>query len=333
MTRTQSAGVAMLALLGAVAIGAPVLAPHAPSTQHADLANAPPTRARMIRDGRLHRPFVYPSRVTDRLERRFTADVAAPAPIRFFAQGRLLTADPAVWFILGADPLGRDVLSRIIHGARLSLSVAVFAVILTLAIGALAGAVAGFSGGAIDRAIMAVADFVVILPAAYVVVTLRASMPLVLSAPAVFWTMVTVLACASWPLPARGVRAIVSAERKREYVEAAYAAGARPVRILLRHLLPATRGHLATQAFLLFPAFILAEATLSFLGLGFAEPSASWGVMLRDAGRVSAIVEAPWLLSPAAAVVFTVLATHLLAHTATGARNGVRRPGKPLSRN
>lgn len=333
MTRSQTAGVVMLALLGAAAMAAPVLAPHAPSTQHADLGYAPPTPARVIRDGRLHRPFVYPLRVADRLERRFAADVTTRAPIRFFEGGRLLTTDPAVWFILGADPLGRDVLSRILHGARLSLSVAVVAAVLTLAIGALAGAVAGFAGGAIDRSIMAVADFVVILPAAYVVVTLRASMPLVLSAPAVFWTMVMVLAAASWPLPARGVRAIVSAERKREYVEAAYAAGAGPVRILLRHLLPAARGHLGTQAFLLFPAFILAEATLSFLGLGFAEPSASWGVMLRDAGRVSAIVEAPWLLSPAAAVVFSVLATHLLAFTPREPGNGAAQPGKRLSQN
>ncbi len=312
MRRSQAVGVAMLALLGAVAIGAPILAPHSPATQHADLANAPPTRARVIRDGRLHRPFVYPLRVADRLERRFVPDLGAPAPIRVFAHGRLLTTEPAVWFILGADPLGRDVLSRILYGARLSLSVALLAVVVTLVIGALAGAAAGFAGGTIDRVIMAVADFVIILPAAYVVVTLRASMPLVLSTPAVFWTMVIVLAAAAWPLPTRGVRAIVSAERRREYVEAAYAAGAGPLRILLRHLLPAARGHLATQAFLLFPAFILAEATLSFLGLGFAEPAASWGVMLRHAARVSAIVEAPWLLSPAVAVIFAVLATHLV---------------------
>ena len=159
---------------------------------------------------------------------------------------------------------------------------------------------------------MAVSDFIVILPVAYVLVTLRAAMPLHLTSVIVFWTMVVVLAAATWPLPARGVRAIVAAERNQAYAEAAYAAGAGPLRILLRHLLPAARGHLATQAFLLFPAYILAEATLSFLGLGFAEPAASWGVMLHDSARVAAIVEAPWLLTPAVAVVVAVFATHLL---------------------
>jgi peptide/nickel transport system permease protein len=311
-TRSQRVGLAMLACLAGAALAAPILAPYSPSTQHPDLAYAPPTRAHLVRDGTIRRPFVYPLRISDRLERRFVADTTAPSPVRFFSQGRLFRADSAAWFVLGADPLGRDVLSRILYGARLSLSVALVAAGLTLAIGGLLGALAGFAGGRIDRVVMAVSDFVVLLPAAYVVVTLRAAMPLTLSTPTVFWTMVLVLAAATWPLPARGVRAIVAAERQREYVEAAYAAGASPLRILLRHVLPAARGHLAAQGFLLFPAFILAEATLSFLGLGFAEPSASWGVMLNDAARVAAIAEAPWLLMPAFAIVFAVLATHLV---------------------
>lgn len=310
MTRRIAAIV--LVLLGGMVLAAPVLAPYPPSTQHPDLAYAPPMLVRVFRDGEVHRPFVYPLRVEDRLERRFSMDKEMPSTIRFFDRGRLFSADPAVWFVLGADPLGRDVLSRILHGGRLSLSVAALSAVLTIVVGALAGALAGFAGGRADRILMALADFVVILPAAYVIVTLRASMPLSLSTPAVFSTIVAVLTAASWPLPARGVRAIVAAERRREYVEAAYAAGATPWRILRLHLLPAAAGHLATQAFLLFPAFILAEATLSFLGLGFAEPAASWGVMLQDASRVSAITEAPWLLMPAAAIVCAVLAVHLM---------------------
>jgi peptide/nickel transport system permease protein len=307
----RSFGLGMLASLALAAVSAPLLAPYSPSIQHGDLAYAPPTAALVMREGSLHRPFVYPVHVANRLERRFEVDRNAPTPIRFFTGGRLFTTATA-WFPLGADPLGRDVFSRILYGARLSLSVAALAAVLTLGVGTLAGGVAGFAGGATDRIIMAVADFVVILPAAYVVVTLRASMPPVLSTSAVFWTMVVVLTAASWPIPARGVRAVVAAERRREYVEAAYAAGATPWRILLRHLLPSAMEHLKAQAFLLFPAFILAEATLSFLGLGFAEPSASWGVMLQDASRVSAIVDAPWLLAPALAIVFAVLGTHLV---------------------
>jgi peptide/nickel transport system permease protein len=179
-------------------------------------------------------------------------------------------------------------------------------------IGAGLGAVAGFAGGPVDRAVTGAADLIVVLPMLYAVVTLRAAMPLVLETSTVFWTMVGVMALATWPLPARGVRAIVALERRKPYAEAAYALGAGPLRILLRHVLPSATGHLVTQALLLFPAFIFAEATLSFIGLGFAEPQASWGVMLQDAGRVSAMLDAPWLLAPAAAIVITVLAVHLV---------------------
>ena len=310
--RAQWIGAAMLALLAAA--GARRAAVRARLAVRSSMPISPTRRrcaSALVHEGQLQRPFVYPVHVVDRLERRFEADTSAPAPIRFFSNGRLVTSD-AAWFLLGADPLGRDVLSRILHGGRLSLSVAAFAVLFTLLIGALIGAVAGYAGGRVDRVLMALSDFIVILPTAYVLLTLRASMPLHLSTAAVFWTMVGVMAAVSWPLPARGVRAIVAAERKQAYAEAAYAAGAGPLRILLRHLLPAAAGHLATQAFLLFPAFILAEATLSFLGLGFAEPSASWGVMLQDSARVATIVEAPWLMTPAIAVVFAVFATHLV---------------------
>lgn len=313
--RSRTVGVVLIAALAIVAAAAPIVAPNDPRVQHADLAYAPPMRPHVLtEDGSLRRPFVYPLVVAgDRLERRFADDRSRPAPIQFFAGGRLAsTPATAPWFMLGADPLGRDVFSRLAHGARLSLSVAATATLIAILLGALAGAVAGYAGGFVDRMIMGVADFVVILPAAYVVVTLRAAMPLRLSSFTVFWTIVLVLAAASWPLPARGVRAIIAAERSQAYAEAAYSAGAGPLRILLRHLLPAASGHLATQAFLLFPAFILAEATLSYLGLGFAEPTASWGVMLRDAGNVSDIAEAPWILSPAAAIVIAVLATHFV---------------------
>ena len=325
ISRGRVVGFAIISVLGGIALGAPFVAPSEPWRQHADLAYAPPMPPRILDDrGRLRWPFVYPLLIADRLERRYVEDVSHPAPLRFFADGRLASTATGAWFPLGADPLGRDVFSRVVYGARRSLAVALLAVVLALGIGALAGAVAGYAGGLADRIIMTLADFLVILPAAYVVVTLRASMPLMLSTSQVFWTMVIVLAAASWPLPARGVRSIVGAERRREYAEAAYAAGAGPLRILLRHLLPAARSHLVAQAFLLFPAFILAEATLSFLGLGFAEPSASWGMMLQDAGRVAVITEAPWMLAPAAAIVAAVLALHLVTANSAESEAAVR---------
>ena len=304
-------------LLGAIVLllaAAPVVSPNDPSRSFSTLAFAPPMRPRIFDNGQIRRPFVYPLVVVvDRQVRRFEEDRARPVTLTFFAGGRLVTT-PAdqPWLPLGGDPLGRDLFSRLLHGGRLSLGVAAVGVLAALVLGGFAGAIAGFAGGRTDRMLMGLADFTIVLPLIYVVVTLRAAMPLTLETATLFGTMASVLALASWPLPARGVRAVIASERQKEYAEAAYAAGGGPLRILLRHLLPAAAGQIATHGMLLFPAFIFAEATLSFVGLGFAEPASSWGHMLTDAGRVSAIVDAPWLLAPAAAIVVTVFGVRLL---------------------
>lgn len=312
MTRRR-AGLVAVGAFGAILAAAPVLAPNDPWRQFPDHAYAPPMLPRMLENGELRRPFVYPVVVVDRLERRFEEDHQRRLRIAFFSGGRVASTESgAPWLLLGGDALGRDVFARLLSAGRLSLGVAVVAVFLTLATGALLGALAASAGGRVDQLLTALADFTIVLPMTYAVVTLRAAMPLTLSPETVFWTMAVVMALATWPIPARGVRAIVMAERRKGYAEAAYAAGGTPLRILLRHLLPAAAGHIAIQGLLLFPAFIFAEATLSYVGLGFAEPSASWGVMLQDAARISAMTEAPWLLSPAVAIVLTVLATRLL---------------------
>jgi peptide/nickel transport system permease protein len=165
----------------------------------------------------------------------------------------------------------------------------------------------------VDEGVMRVAEFVIALPAIYVVLALRAALPLVLSPASVFWTMVGVFALVGWPVSARGVRAIVARELTEEYAEAARSIGASRTRLLLHHLLPAARGFLVVQATLLLPAFILAEATLSYIGLGFGEPTPSWGVMLQEAGRGPILAEAPWLISPAVGIVLVVLAVNLVA--------------------
>lgn len=306
--------IALLAI-GALAVvfaAAPVVAPNDPWRQFPDHAYAPPMPPRIFENGALRRPFVYPVVIVDRLERRFAEDRKHPQPLAFFGNGRILSTEGAPWLPLGGDSLGRDVFARLLNAGRLSLGVAAVAVFLTLVGGALLGAIAAYAGGRVDQAVTALADFTIVLPMTYVVVTLRATMPLILATSTIFWTMAVVMALATWPLPARGVRAIVLAEREKGYAEAAYAAGGTPLRILLRHLLPAAAAHIGIQGLLLFPAFIFAEATLSFVGLGFAEPSASWGVMLQDAARVSSMIEAPWLLSPAVAIVLTVLATRMV---------------------
>ena len=312
MDRTRIIGATLLALILAALAAAPVLAPNPPGVQFADLAFAPPMRPRLIDERGIRRPFVYPWRVADRQMLEFEPDTRSPRDIRFFNDGRVASTSPEPWLLLGGDALGRDVFSRLLAGGQRSLGIAFFAALLALAIGSTLGAVAGFAGGRTDRMITAVADLVIVLPILYVVVTLRAALPLVVNESLIFWMMVAVMGLATWPVIARGVRAIISAERQKPYAEAAYAVGAGPLRILLRHLLPAAAGHIAIQGLLLFPAFIFAEATLSYVGLGFAEPTPSWGLMLEDAAGITAMTRAPWLMAPAAVIVLTVVAIQLV---------------------
>ena len=218
--------------------------------------------------------------------------------------------------LLGGDALGRDVLARLVIGGRTTLAVAGGAALGALVLGLVVGGVAGYVGGFTDEALMRVADLVLTLPMMYVVLALRAVLPLVLSPMSVFWLLVLLLAGIAWPVVARGVRAVVATECRRGYVLAATALGASHIRILGRHLLPATRGFLTVQATLLLPGFILAETTLSFVGLGFAPPAASWGVMLREAANIRVLAEFPWLLSPAVAIIGVALGVNLLAGVA-----------------
>jgi peptide/nickel transport system permease protein len=221
-------------------------------------------------------------------------------------------AGEAPVFLLGSDSFGRDVFSRLLYGARTSIGLALVATLGAVTIGALAGAWAGYRGGWIDESVMRVADFVLVLPVIYVVLVLRAVLPLVLPASTVFLLVSWIFVVVGWPFVAKGVRAIVSAERDREYVQAARSLGAGPGRILIHHLIPACAGYLVVQATLLLPAFILAEATLSYVGLGFPDPVASWGTMLAETANIGSVARFPWTLAPAAAIFLVVLGTNLL---------------------
>jgi len=301
-------------LLGAVA--APWLAPHAADDQHPDLLFAPPTWPH-IRDagGHWHAPFIYPLRLVSRLEQRYAPDRQVRVPLVWFTRGRLvMSADDrrAPLLLLGADSFGRDEFSRLLYGARLSLGVAAVAALGALLVGAVVGGIAGSAGGATEELLMRGAEFLLVLPAIYVILALRAVMPLVLPASTVFALLAGILALVGSPFIAQGVRAIVAAERRREYYAAAVACGAGRARLLFRHLLPSTRGFLLVQLTVLTPAFVLAEATLSYVGMGFPGPAPSWGSMLRDAANVSAIADFPWVLAPAAAIFLVVLGLNLI---------------------
>jgi peptide/nickel transport system permease protein len=309
-------GGAVIGLVALAAVAAPVLAPQAPSAQFADYTNAPPMRIRIVGpDGRWHAPFIHPLRLVDRLERHYVVDRAQRIPLEWFRGGRLVrpAGGEVPLLLLGADSVGRDVFSRLLHGARLSLGVAIAGALGALLIGAILGGLAGYAGGIADESLMRAADFVLVLPAVYVVLALRAVLPLVIEPHDLFWLVSGLLALVGWPYAARGVRAIVAVERHREYAAAARSLGASHLRVLLRHLLPAAGGFLVVQATLLLPSFILAEATLSFIGLGFGEPTPSWGTMLQEvSGSLGLVTGFPWLLSPAVAIAVFVLSVHLV---------------------
>jgi peptide/nickel transport system permease protein len=234
-------------------------------------------------------------------------------PLRWFRDGRLVSVDEegGPLLLLGADAFGRDIFSRLLYGARASLALALLATAAAIVAGAFIGGLAGYAGGAVDEVLSRVSDFVLVLPAIYVALALRAVMPLVLPATTVFILLAGIFALLGWPIVARGVRAIVASERTRDYAAAAHALGAGPGRVLARHLLPAASTYLTTQATLLLPAFILAEATLSFVGLGFPDTVPTWGTMLQDASNVALLAEAPWTLAPAGAIFLVVLAVNL----------------------
>jgi peptide/nickel transport system permease protein len=305
-------------------MGAPFVAPHAVDDRFPDLLNAPPTLPRVTDDsGGWHAPFIHPWRLVNRLEQRYEQDRSVRVPLVWLRGGRLIGSSDdtrAPLLVLGADSFGRDVFSRLLYGARVSIGLSIVAALGAILLGGLVGAVAGYAGGMADDLLMRATDVVMVLPAMYVALALRAALPLVLTPWTVFVLLGAIFAILGAPFVSRGVRGIIRTERRLDYAVAATAIGAGPARLLARHLLPATRGFIAVEMTLLVPAFIVAEATLSYVGLGFPDPVASWGTMLREASNTRTFADFPWLLSPAAAMFLLVFGLNLVLQTSRDVR-------------
>jgi peptide/nickel transport system permease protein len=314
-----------LAGLHAVVLFAGFFSPYDANEQDRDLPYAPPTRLHFSGSSGFHfLPFAYAVVPNDN---GYREDRTREYPLRFFVKGssysllgifqsdrHLFGVDsPARIMLLGADAFGRDEFSRLLFGGQISLAAGLLATSLTLAMAAVIGTVSGFYGGWIDESLMGVSELFLSLPWLYFLLGVRAFLPLHVSPVGTFLLLIGVIGLIGWARPARLVRGVVLSARTRNYVLAARGFGGSDLHILTKHILPETFGVLLTQAALLIPLYVAAEATLSFFGLGVSEPVPSWGNMLAALQHYSVLVSYGWLLAPAGALVVTSVIYGMLA--------------------
>lgn len=332
----------VLVLLYTCALFCEFIAPADPQQRSTALSFAPPQRIRLIHEGRLTRPFVYPQvqRLDEEtLRRLYTDDTTQPLKIRLFVKsdpyrmwgviplGRRLFGldDGQRLTLMGADRLGRDLLSRILLGSRISLSIGLVGVFFSLTLGVIIGGISGYYGGWIDTGIQRVIEVLRSFPQIPLWLTLSAAMPATWSQVTVYFCMTVILACIGWTGLARVVRGKILSLREEDYAMAARVCGVKEFSILIRHLIPGFTSHLIVSVTLAIPGMIMAETSLSFLRLGLRPPTISWGVLLQDAQNVSAIEHYPWLLWPIAFVIVTVLMFNFMG-------DGLRDAADPYSR-
>jgi len=305
------------------------IAPYTATERNADHLYAPPQSVSFMHDGKFFGPHIYESVATMNLETFqwvYEQDPTKPAMLEFFCEGseyrifglikstRHLFCAPgeSTIFLFGADRLGRDVFSRILYGAQLSLTVGLIGICVSFFLGIGFGSIAGYFGGRADWTINRLIEILRSLPELPLWLALSAAVPSHWGPVAVFFIISIILGLLDWPGLARAVRAKFLSLREEEYVQAAEMMGAKPSRIISRHLLPNFSSHLIASAMLSIPAMILGETALSFLGLGLRAPAVSWGVMLNDAQNLAAIEIYPWTAIPMLPIMLVVLAFNFL---------------------
>ncbi len=299
-------------------------ATHHPAERNAEALFMPPQAVHFFRAG--HLAVTYPMTATLDMETFtpvYVADMNDPQPVRFFTRcGRphrvmflfqtdlrlVCPPERADLHILGTDRLGRDIHSRIVHGAQLSLTVGLIGVAISFAIGMVLGGLAGYFGGLVDNAVQRAIEIIRSLPELPIWLALSAAIPPAWGPVAVFFMISAILGLLDWPGLARAVRSKFLALREEEYVRAAELMGASSGRIIGRHMMPNFTSHLVASATLSIPSMILGETALSLLGLGLRPPAVSWGLMLNDALDLTAVEVYPWLLLPMLPVFMVVLA-------------------------
>lgn len=305
------------------------IAPYDLSHRHADYIYAPPQGIHFFHEGRLAKPFVYGLEQKldmEQLKRIYSVDRDRRYPINFFCRGDpykfwgFFQADLHLFcaggggevFLLGTDRLGRDMFSRIIYGARISLTIGLIGIMVSFVLGITIGGLAGYYGGWIDMVVQRIIEVLQSIPSIPLWLALAAILPVTWSPILIYFGITIILGLLDWTGLARAVRSKLFSLREEDYVLAAQLLGARPKRIILRHLVPGFMSHLIASATITIPMMILGETSLSFLGLGLRPPITSWGVLLKEAQTINVVVLYPWLLLPVVPVIIVILAFNFL---------------------
>ncbi|MCC6458229.1 MAG: ABC transporter permease [Caldilineaceae bacterium] len=321
-------------LLYLVALFCEFVAPYDPGSMFSKYKFHPPTSIHVVdAEGNWHMPFVYQTvRELDRetLRNTYNKDTSIRYPVRFFVRGEeyklwgLFPMNRKLFgvdvpheeqgvFLMGTDRLGRDMFSRVIYGARISLSVGLAGVLVSLVLGIFLGGVSGYYGGAVDNIIQRVIEFLRSIPSIPLWMGLSAALPTGWSVLQIYFGITLILSFIGWTGMARVVRGRFLQLREEDFITAAKLSGASEMRLIVRHMLPSFLSHIIAALTLSIPGMIMAETSLSFLGLGLREPVISWGVLLQESQNVGAVAVSPWIMvAPAAMVVISVLAFNFM---------------------